>query len=644
VKVYFNSRDIKFKDPFGAVELGTKVTFRVETADVDGVVLRTWQNGKGEEKYEMKGDGGFFEVTVNAPDTAGILWYYFLIYANGSCYFYGNSEDKLGGEGRLTDYEPDSFQLTVHKHINTPDWFKDGICYYIFPDRFNIGSDGEERKILSARTEDREGPGYFFEEDWSRRPYYEKKEDGSIKRWQFYGGTLKGITEKLPYIKSLGATSIYLCPIFEASSNHRYDTADYMKIDPLLGDEVSFKELVSEAEKSGISIILDGVFSHTGCDSVYFDRYGNYGGNGAWNNPDSKYRSWYRFNETGTEYECWWGDKNLPNVEELEPSHNEFICGEKGVIKRWLSLGAKGFRLDVADELPDDFIKNIRNAVKSGPCGEDNVLIGEVWEDASNKISYDVAREFVYGDELDSTMNYPVRLSIIDFLMNRINADRLCRNIMSLYENYPKEIFYSALNVLGSHDRVRPITIFGGGENVPEDMKYDFKLSEIDYQLGKRRMKAAVLMQYCMPGVPAIYYGDEAGVEGHADPYNRSTYPWGREDKELLEYYKLWGQIYQNHKVLIDGSFTVYPVGEDVLAIERENDRERIVAFVNRNWHKSVVVSCEVKNAETATDLITGNDVSNGTVGIENGGFNKNINSSIMLNIGPLETIIMDLS
>ncbi len=629
MRVYFNSRDIRFKEPFGAVTCGTEVTFRVETADADGVVLRIWRNGSGEEKHEMQKNGGFFEVSFNVPETPGILWYYFLVYKDGRCLFYGNSEDKLGGEGRLLDYEPDSFQLTVYKPIHTPGWFKSAVVYYIFPDRFNRGTDFEKRKEKAKKRDGGNGPGYFYEDDWHKRPYYEKNEDGSIKRWQFYGGTLKGITEKLPYIKSLGATAIYLCPVFEAESNHRYDTADYLKIDPLLGDEESFKELVGEAQKLKINIILDGVFSHTGCDSIYFDRFGNYGGNGAFGNPDSPYRNWYRFSEDGTGYEAWWGDKNLPNVDELEPGHNEFICGENGVLNKWLDLGVKGFRLDVADELPDEFIKNIRKTLKDRPDGEDNILIGEVWEDASNKISYGEQREFVYGEELDSVLNYPWRGAVIDFLLGRISAERFSRLILSLYENYPKEIMYSVLNILGSHDCERPLTLFGDAGNVPDEAKQGFYLSEGQLSLAKKRVKAAMLFQYCLPGVPAIYYGDEAGAEGYADPYNRGTYPWGRENRELLEYCKKSGIIYKQHPALQDGDFKIYPIGDDVIAVERENAFERLVAFVNRDTQKSVVVSCAVKEAGKAIELFSGKEHTGA--------------ASVMLNIPPLETALLYL-
>ena len=188
---------------------------------------------------------------------------------------------------------------------------------------------------------------------------------------------------------------LYLNPIFEAHSNHRYNTADYRKIDPLLGTEEDFVELCAKAKAVGISVILDGVFSHTGSDSLYFNRNGRYGEHsGAYRDPDSPYREWYSFRRYPDDYESWWGFRTLPNVRETYPSYLDFICNPNtGVLAKWLSLGASGFRLDVADELPDAFLDRVYQTVKS--FGEDKVVIGEVWEDASNKISYGNRRHYL---------------------------------------------------------------------------------------------------------------------------------------------------------------------------------------------------------------------------------------------------------
>lgn len=608
MKAYFNSQDIKYKNPFGACETGTEVTFHIETSEVDGVVLRTWSDKDGEGKIEMQRDGDFFGCTVKMPEEPGLFWYFFLIYSGNEVYCYGNNEAELGGEGRLTKEQPGSFQITVYKPTKTPDWFKHAIVYYIFPDRFCKGSDFEKRKANATRPDDWKGPGMFFEEDWYKRPSYEKNEDGTISRWQFYGGTLEGIIEKLPYIKSLGADAIYLCPIFKASSNHRYDTADYKQIDPLLGDDEAFKKLCEKAEDYRISIILDGVFSHTGCDSIYFDRFGNFNQGGAFDNPESEYYPWYTFYEDGT-YNSWWGDPNLPNVTEETPSYREFICGKDGVLNKWLGLGAKGWRLDVADELPGSFIKEIRRTIKSGPSGEDAVLIGEVWEDASHKVSYDEMREYLLGDELDGTMNYPFRRYIIRYLMKRYSSEEFCARVMSLVENYPKENLFCMINMLGSHDRTRPLTKFSLNANIAEELQPDFELKGIEYDLAKMRMKLATVLQYTLPGVPVIYYGDEAGLQGFTDPYNRAAYPWGKEDEDLILHYRKLGLIYKQHTSLHTGNFRCYSMGEDVVAIERQDDLERVTVLVNRNWQNPVVVAVDTADYDSAIDVYNGEEI-----------------------------------
>ena len=293
-------------------------------------------------------------------------------------------------------------------------------------------------------------------DDWSTPPAYDKDENGRIKRWDFYGGTLEGVREKLRYLKDLGVTVIYLNPIFEAASNHRYDTGDYMAIDPMLGDEESFRRLCVDAEEMGISVILDGVFNHTGCDSRYFNKYGNYPDSvGAYQSTDSVYRSWYTFHDDGT-YDSWWGVDDLPAINENDPSYHEFICGREGVVRRWLRDGARGWRLDVADELPDSFIADIKHAVLAEK--PDGLLIGEVWEDASNKTAYGSLRQYFEGSELDGTMNYPLREGLLAFMRNEIGAQELTRRLEQLGENYPVQALYSELNRLGGHDRERLVT------------------------------------------------------------------------------------------------------------------------------------------------------------------------------------------
>jgi len=381
----------------------------------------------------------------------------------------------------------------------------------------------------------------------------------------FFGGNLQGVIDKLGYLKELGIAVIYLNPIFEAPSNHKYDTSDYKRIDPMFGSNEKFKELCEKAGRMGISIILDGVFSHTGSDSLYFNRYGNYPAMGAYQSSESPYHSWYRFNCSKDDYECWWGVESLPNVNEMDPGYVDFIItGKDSVIKYWMSMGAKGWRLDVADELPDEFIHLIRKSMKEKD--DESVLLGEVWEDASNKISYGRRRAYLLGEELDSVMNYPFRDVMTGYFLGKHDAKHLNKVLMSIYENYPLHNFYSNMNLIGTHDVPRILTILGESteeQALSQSQKEKYKLPDSQRALAIARLKLLSLIQMTFPGVPSIYYGDEAGVEGYRDPLNRRTYPWGNENHELLEWYKTITSIRNRHDVFSTGEWIpIYAEGD----------------------------------------------------------------------------------
>ena len=438
--IFHNSQNLIYRSPFGAVKTNDTVMLRLDI-DADekpcGVMLRVWFDSEEAllPMLEKRGSFGYiYTITITAPEKPGILWYSFLIKTAEKTLRYVNNDKGLGGIGQCIEGEEyKSYQLTVYdKDFSTPKWFRGRIMYQIFPDRFYTECN---RAIPKKRNEyiihfDRYEPIAF-----NPHPY----EAGPACN-DFYGGSLEGIRQKLPYIKSLGVGVIYLNPIFEAYSNHRYDTADYKAIDPMLGTEEDFKNLCDDAEKLDIKIVLDGVFSHTGADSIYFNKYGSYGQSGAYNDPSSPYRSWYDFSDDGS-YTSWWNCSNLPNVNELEPSYLDYILRDKdSVVKKWLRLGASGWRLDVADELPDEFIKQLRREVKSEK--EDAVVIGEVWEDASNKIAYSMPRTYLFGDELDSVMNYPFKDSVTSFIMGYITASEMNEKLMSIAENYPPCVLY----------------------------------------------------------------------------------------------------------------------------------------------------------------------------------------------------------
>ena len=455
--------------------------------------------------------------------------------------------------------------------FTTPDWLKGGIIYQIFPDRF-YASGKEKNNVPDDR---------YLCTDWGKQPEYRQINEKCTLGNDYYGGDLKGIETKLPYLKSLGVTCIYLNPIFEAHSNHRYNTADYMKVDSLLGDEADLKSLIKSAKKQGIGIVLDGVFSHTGDDSIYFNRYRRYGDGGAYNDFGSPYHHWYKFLSFPDEYSAWWGVPSLPETDEENEAFSEFITGKDGVIRHWLKAGIMGWRLDVADELPDGFLDRIRNAVK-----EENpqaFLLGEVWEDASNKISYDVRRRFLRGRQLDSVMNYVFANAIIDFVRNS-DAYKLSNSIEDVMENYPEECIHLLMNHIGTHDTARAVTMLGRTDEYIGDREWQskYKLSPAERQLGIKRLQIAAVLQYTLPGVPSLFYGDEAGMEGFGDPFCRAAYPWGHEKGDLIDFYKSLGLTRTKAEALKKGDFNSYIAENDVFAFLRQDGRHSVFVAVNR--------------------------------------------------------------
>lgn len=617
--IFHDSHDLTYRRPFGAAAISSRVMLAIDATDTAAVTLRLWRDGAGETLVPMTQNGTRFTAEIETPPEGCLLWYYFLLTGtDGRRYHYGNARDGAGGEGCLYEHEPPSYQITVFRPAPVPEWYKNALVYQIFPDRFHRGADWRRQVEDAAHPAGWKGPRRVIQEDWDDTPFYTRDGTGAVTRWPFFGGTLEGVREKLSYLRSLGVTALYFNPIFRAASNHRYDTADYCAIDPLLGDEDAFRALCREAQELGISVILDGVFSHTGADSVYFDKFGNYGGHGAYADEASPYRKWYRFTpEKDPGYECWWGVTDLPNVEETEPSYQDFICGRDGVVRRWMAAGAAGWRLDVADELPDRFIAEVRRAVKAE--NPDGVLIGEVWEDASNKQSYGEHRRYLMGEELDAAMNYPFREMMLDFVMGSCNAGRLCRRMTSLQENYPPENFYGAFNLIDGHDRVRALTLLGGApEDLSDSKREHYRLPDEAYRLAVRRLKLLSVLQYASPGVPCVYYGDEAGMQGYADPYNRGTYPWGREDEDLLYHYRMLGLVYHEHPVLKDGTYRPFAVGGDVYGFWRENAEERILVLANRSTDKPAALTLDVTGAAYALELLSSQEraVENGTLAL----------------------------
>ena len=602
----------EYRSPLGAVQLDGTVVLGIDVwgEDAVGATLRVWTDERGEELLPMEGacEGDHVHYSVSyTPAQTGVVWYSFdLAASDGATWRYGAREGWTTGEGDFAYGDPPSFQLTVYVPRQTqPDWYKNGIVYQVFPDRFARGADWRERaeKALAAH---REGPARVLVEDWDTPPTYRKSEDGDILEWDFYGGTLRGVREKLDYLADLGVTVIYLNPIFEAASNHRYDTADYLRIDPMLGDEEEFCALAREAAERGISIMLDGVFNHCGQDSRYFNRYGNYPEPGAWQGDESPYRDWFFFNEDGT-YDGWWGNPDLPDVNEKSPEYRELICGQDGVVRKWLRAGARGWRLDVADELSDSFIEDIKAAmVAERP---DGALVGEVWEDASNKMAYGKLRQYFEGTELDGTMNYPLRTALLAFVRNQIGAPEMAARLEQLRENYPRDAFFSCLNLLGSHDRERLFTMLGDApdpDTLSEEECAAFRLDEGHASLAMSRLWLTVLLQMTLPGVPCVYYGDERGMEGFRDPYNRAAFPWDGGRMDCATVFRNAIAVRKALPVLTTGDFEPFADGEDVFGFwRRGEDGECVCVLANASLHDAHTVRVPMAG-EAVSDVVSG--------------------------------------
>lgn len=576
----FNSRSALHKYPFGCVKRGEKITFKVvlpRNLSCSKVTLVISKDGE-ENKYHdffwlsMQGEDEEWWCLDYVPNETGLYFYHFQYDTP-----WGNSKIMHNGKclGSLNSGSQ-RWQLTVYdESFTTPDWLKGGIIYQIFPDRF-CASNQEKIDVSKDRV---------LRSDWGGQPYWKPTKEGKVLNNDFFGGDFKGIEEKIEYLSALGVSCIYLNPIFSSHSNHRYDTADYSKTDSLLGTEEDFSSLCKKAKEFGISIILDGVFSHTGDDSVYFNKYGRYKNLGAFQSKASPYYKWYKFTAWPEKYHSWWGIDILPEVQEECDDFIEFIAGENSIARKWLRAGARGWRLDVADELPDKFLDEFRKCVKSE--NSEALILGEVWEDASNKFSYSSRRRYLQGKQLDSVMNYPFADAIISFVRSGV-VDGFSDKIMTVLENYPKCVIDVLMNHIGTHDTMRAITCLVGEscENRDRQWQSEKQLTDEQYQKGVKLLKLASAIQYTLPGVPSLYYGDEAGMQGYKDPFNRGCYPWGNENKDLIKWYQTLGKLRKECKCFVDGEYETVSEALGCLAYIRKKDAEEIMVIVNRNEHE----------------------------------------------------------
>lgn len=565
----FNSRKIECKSPYGAVKCGEKLSLHFPIAswvsvDKMFVFIRLGDVSTPVEMRFEKSENGFSVYTADYVfDAAGIYYYRFEMRNRDGVWYYGRGEN---GESVCGENLPE-WQLTVYKSsYKTPDFAKGNIIYHIFVDRFNR-ADGVKTKRK-----------YRLHESFSESPEVVSA-DGKYYADDFFGGNFNGIREKLDYLEELGVGIIYLSPIFKAYSNHRYDTGDYLKVDELLGTEDDFKRLLDAAHEKGMKIILDGVFNHSGADSLYFNKFGTYDSLGAYQSKSSPYYDWYYFKKFPDEYACWWGCDNVPDLNKSNKDYRALVFGKNGVVEKWQKLGADGWRLDVVDELPIDFVNLLIKKIKS--VNKDALVIGEVWEDASTKVSYGELRPYLLGDQLDGTMNYPFMNAIIAYV--RDGDEKFFKDtVQSILENYPKETVYCLMNSLGTHDTVRIINALSDvrAHGWSKTHKLGYKLPDSEYEKAKKKLYLASVLQFTLPGIPSIFYGDEAGLQGFDDPINRRPYPWGSEDKEILAHYRKLGRIRRENRAVFSGGFNMRDEN-GLVAYERAGGDDEILIAVN---------------------------------------------------------------
>lgn len=585
----FSPKDPRCKAPYGAVPSGTRVRFTLRPPRAagfsHGVLIARFEFEEDRivriplPWRDIEGSRDLFSGVLNTGDYVGLVWY--TLQLTGL-----RGRSKTMGE----------YQLTVYDGTETaPEWFGRGMTYQIFPDRFRRTAVPNPAGLVGGRT---------VHQDWEEEPEYRPDAHGEVRNRDFFGGNLAGVLEKLPYIRSLGTETLYFCPVFEAAENHRYGTGDYEKLDPMFGTNEEFSVFCAAAHDLGMRVVLDGVFNHTGFVSRYFNGDGSYPGPGACQSRESPYFDWFSFSHWPDQYSSWWGIYSLPAVNKAAPGYRTYLFGgPEGIVRRWLRAGADGWRLDVADELPDDFVAGIHRAARAEK--PDSILIGEVWEDGSNKVSYGVRRRHLLGGHCDGLMNYPFRTALLAWLLGG-DAGTFRDDMEVLREHYPRDAFYSAMNFLGTHDTPRILTLLGVGSDcadMPKAWRASFRLTAEEQARGAARLRAAAVVLFAFPGSPTVYYGDEAGLEGFEDPFNRRTFPWGREDKDLTAWFSRLGALRGTQEPLRRGALRYLRAEGPVLAFARDWNGETVIAAANAGEKTQTLFLDGVLAAE---DLITG--------------------------------------
>ncbi|MBZ4663758.1 MAG: alpha-glycosidase [Caloramator sp.] len=481
------------------------------------------------DRYEPVPRVTMFEKEMNKVFTDDLFDYYEIQISpsfNRICYYFKLEDEKetvYYAQQRFYKEPPeDRNRYFIFAYICRGDlykahsWWRDSIFYQIFVDRFN------KEELDEA----------WFDEPTNKR---------------MFGGNLKGIIQKLDYIEELGVNAIYLTPIFESPSCHKYDTIDYYDIDKSFGNKNIFKELVEKCHKRGIRVILDAVFNHTSSEFFAFKDAMKKG-------KKSKYFDWYFINEDGT-YEMFGQSKNMPKLNTTNDEVKKYLLN---IAKYWIEeFDIDGWRLDVANEIDHKFWREFREAVKS--VKEDAIIIGEVW---------DGAESYLRGDQYDSSMNYPFMHAALEvFARGNMNLKEFDSYMQNLYARYRRDIRYNLLNLIDSHDTARFL--------------YECKND-------KEKLKLAAFYMFTTIGIPMIFYGDEVGLSGANDPHCRITMDFQNIDKELFSFYKNLTRLRKEVKALKVGEYKRYYVDEDVYAFSRFVDDEEVLCiFSLSNKEKS---------------------------------------------------------
>ena len=596
MRILFDSKKLIHKDPFGTLTPGQSCALSLHVPTDVGAVkaecVFTREDGSPLMTATLSptGENGsytLFEGSFSFPEP-GLYFYYFKIYKPTGSF-------RLFKQGNDTNMEAgDLWQVScIPGDFTTPDWAKGALIYQVFPDRFYKSGSCDLTGKLTP---------YTVHKNWDEEVDWRPNEKGVVLNNDFFGGNFKGITEKMDYIASLGVTILYLNPISKSFSSHRYDTGDYKTPDPMLGTEEDFTAMCDTAHARGIKVVLDGVYSHTGSNSLYFDKERTFGGNGAYCNPDSPYRSWYTFHRYPDSYTCWWNFDTLPTVRKMDPAFVEYvITGEDSVVAHWLRLGADGYRLDVVDELPNEFVLMLKKRIRE--IRPDALLIGEVWEDASNKIAYDVRRRYFVDGILDSCMNYPFRTAILNFLKKQDKGEGFRDTVMSILENYPPQVVACNMNLLGTHDTIRILTALVDDIEGDRFLYADRHLTPAQKETAREFLLLASCLQYTLPGAPSLYYADETGMEGHKDPFNRRTYPWGKEDQALLRHFRNLGQLRREEKVFKEGGLRFFQAGDGKLGFTRFGKEGKVKIYVNCSDAPWEIPACNVRLAHKLRNL-----------------------------------------